>query len=112
MKGNWTRIGNPAEWETYICSECSKRVEYPTRFCPNCGAEMDESINDKTYAIGTKGTEYELKAIVTEWMNQYLDEKHTMDEKLMMVTFYAQNFGGVPEEMLTKIRKALEKAEK
>ena len=40
-KGKWEKIWRTdAEHSEYICSKCECGEDYPTDFCPNCGADM------------------------------------------------------------------------
>ena len=40
-KGKWEKIWRTdAECSEYICSKCDCGEDYPTDFCPNCGADM------------------------------------------------------------------------
>lgn len=38
--GEWLLL--PADiWDAYECSVCKKVEDHPSRFCPNCGAQMN-----------------------------------------------------------------------
>ena len=43
--GEWNLL--PADiWDAYECSVCKKVETHPSRFCPNCGAQMNLEKND------------------------------------------------------------------
>ena len=42
----WDLGDPPQDYTDYTCSNCKMRVQYPSRFCPDCGAKMDEEIKD------------------------------------------------------------------
>lgn len=44
MRGKW--IDEPIKGVRYHCSVCQGRFNYTWRFCPNCGADMREAINE------------------------------------------------------------------
>lgn len=49
VHAKWVKVGqsflNPNRFRCYACSECGFSIDYiPFRFCPNCGAQMDEAI--------------------------------------------------------------------
>ena len=41
VRGKW--IDEPIKGIRYHCSVCQGRFDYTWRFCPNCGAKMEES---------------------------------------------------------------------
>lgn len=45
--GNWMRRTNELKHPSwYSCSECGGQFNYKWKFCPNCGAKMDEVEDD------------------------------------------------------------------
>ena len=50
-KGNWVYHENDmccVRWNKWECSECHKRVENKSDFCPNCGADMRGADDEST----------------------------------------------------------------
>lgn len=49
-KGKWKEICSTQDWqftyEHYRCTNCGLPSECAFRFCPNCGAQMDERRED------------------------------------------------------------------
>lgn len=47
----WQYVGNPMEWEGYICSGCNTLSDEVSNFCPYCGARMRMTTDapSKTY---------------------------------------------------------------
>ena len=39
--GKWEHIGDPQEWDAYICNQCNVAQGEPWEYCPSCGARMD-----------------------------------------------------------------------
>lgn len=39
--GKWEHIGDPKEWDAYICDQCNVAQDEPWEYCPSCGARMD-----------------------------------------------------------------------
>lgn len=44
-KGKWARVLD-IHHERYWCSECMGIADKRSNFCPNCGADMREEVND------------------------------------------------------------------
>lgn len=40
VRGEWRGIGKNGR--IFVCSACDKTFPYKTRYCPNCGAWMEE----------------------------------------------------------------------
>ena len=43
--GDWQYLtdGRGNCWKNIVCSECGESVRHESKFCPNCGAEMEVS---------------------------------------------------------------------
>lgn len=40
VRGRFKYLGQFSECALYQCSNCKGTVDWPTKFCPNCGADM------------------------------------------------------------------------
>ena len=48
-QGKWSKMEVNTfkdHYSMYVCSHCKNLNERPTKFCPNCGAEMNKEKNE------------------------------------------------------------------